>query len=47
MRTDVLHAVRLARLDLTLVFRNTTVMFTVLLLPLLMAWLFTQIQGGA
>ena len=47
MRTDVLHAVRLARLDLTLVFRNTTVLFTVLLLPLLMAWVFTQTQGGA
>jgi ABC-2 type transport system permease protein len=46
MRTDVLHAVRLARLDLTLVFRNTTVLFTVLLLPLLMAWLFTQVQGA-
>ncbi|OUC85453.1 ABC transporter permease [Streptosporangium minutum] len=47
MRTDVLHAVRLARLDLTLVARNTTVMFNVLLLPLLMAWMFTQTQGGA
>ncbi|MFD0884276.1 ABC transporter permease [Streptosporangium algeriense] len=47
MRTDVLHAVRLAKLDLTLVFRNTTVLFTVLLLPLLMAWLFTQTQGEA
>ena len=47
MRTDVLHAVRLARLDLTLVARNTTVMFNVLLLPLLMAWMFTQTQTGA
>ncbi|WP_271216592.1 ABC transporter permease [Streptosporangium carneum] len=46
MRTDVLHAVRLARLDLTLVARNTTVLFNVLLMPLLMAWLFTQAQGG-
>ncbi|MGW4421297.1 ABC transporter permease [Streptosporangium sp. NPDC004631] len=45
MRTDALHAVRLARLDLTLVARNTTVLFNVLLLPLLMAWLFTQTQG--
>ncbi|MFF4993017.1 ABC transporter permease [Streptosporangium saharense] len=47
MRTDVLHAVRLAKLDLTLVFRNTTALFTVLLLPLMMAWLFTQTQGTA
>ncbi len=45
MRTDVLHAVRLARLDLTLVARNTTVLFHVLLMPLLMAWLFTQTQS--
>ncbi|MFI7532932.1 ABC transporter permease [Streptosporangium sp. NPDC049376] len=47
MRTDALHAVRLAKIDLTLIFRNTTVLFTVLLMPLLMAWLFTQTQGGA
>ncbi|MEV8637081.1 ABC transporter permease [Streptosporangium sp. NPDC051023] len=47
MRTDVLHAVRLARLDLTLVARNTTTLFTVLLMPLLMAWLFTQTQTDA
>ncbi|WP_449062221.1 ABC transporter permease [Planomonospora algeriensis] len=47
MKTDVLHAVRLARLDLTLVARNTTVLFNVLLLPLLMAWMFTGAQGGA
>ncbi|MDP9860785.1 MULTISPECIES: ABC transporter permease [Streptosporangium] len=46
MKTDVLHAVRLARLDLTLVGRNTTVLFNVLLLPLLMAWMFTQTQNG-
>ncbi|MEV7005976.1 ABC transporter permease [Streptosporangium sp. NPDC051022] len=45
MKTDVLHAVRLAKLDLRLVARNTTVLFNVLLMPLLMAWLFTQTQG--
>ncbi|MBB2909943.1 ABC-2 type transport system permease protein [Streptosporangium becharense] len=46
MRTDVLHAVRLARLDLTLMGRNTTVMVNVLLLPLLMAWMFTNAAAG-
>ncbi|MER5648833.1 ABC transporter permease [Streptosporangium sp. NPDC002524] len=46
MRTDVLHAIRLARLDLTLVGRNTTVLFNVLLLPLLMAWVYTQAVGA-
>ncbi|MFF3443475.1 ABC transporter permease [Streptosporangium sp. NPDC002721] len=46
MRTDVLHAVRLARIDLTLVSRNTTVLFNVLLLPLLMAWVYTQAIGN-
>ncbi|MEU8201631.1 ABC transporter permease [Streptosporangium sp. NPDC049046] len=46
MRTDVLHAIRLARIDLTLVSRNTTVLFNVLLLPLLMAWLYTQAVGA-
>ncbi|MFF5211340.1 ABC transporter permease [Streptosporangium sp. NPDC000396] len=44
MRTDVLHAVRLAKVDLTLVARNTTVLVNVLLLPLAMAWIFTQTQ---
>ncbi|WP_433253167.1 ABC transporter permease [Streptosporangium sp. CA-135522] len=47
MKTDVLHAVRLAKLDLTLVTRNTTVLFNVVLLPLMMAWIFTQTQGDA
>ncbi|MEU0479931.1 ABC transporter permease [Streptosporangium sp. NPDC006013] len=47
MRIDVLHAVRLARLDLTLIGRNTTVLFNVLLLPFLMAWVFTQTVGDA
>ncbi|WP_436759615.1 ABC transporter permease [Streptosporangium sp. V21-05] len=46
MRTDVLHAIRLARLDLTLVGRNTTVLFNVLLLPILMAWVYTQAVGA-
>ncbi|GAA2885377.1 ABC transporter permease [Streptosporangium fragile] len=45
MRTDVLHAVRLARLDLTLIGRNTTVLVNVLLLPLLMAWFLTESVG--
>jgi ABC-2 type transport system permease protein len=47
VKTDVLHAVRLARIDLTLVFRNTTVLFNVLLMPLLMAWLFSRTQEGS
>ncbi|MFC4057438.1 ABC transporter permease [Planomonospora corallina] len=47
MKTDVLHAVRLARVDVTLVGRNTTALFNVLLLPLLLAWMFTMMQGGA
>ncbi|MEU8384638.1 ABC transporter permease [Streptosporangium sp. NPDC048865] len=46
MRTDVLHAIRLAKIDLTLVGRNTTVLFNVLLLPLLMAWVYTQAVGA-
>ncbi len=46
MGTDVLHAMRLAKIDLTLVGRNTTVLFNVLLLPLLMAWLYTQAVGA-
>ncbi|MGC5012737.1 ABC transporter permease [Streptosporangium sp. DT93] len=45
MRTDVLHAIRLARLDLALVGRNTMVLFNVILLPILMAWLYTQAVG--
>ncbi|MEU6739159.1 ABC transporter permease [Streptosporangium sandarakinum] len=45
MRTDVLHAVRLARTDLRLVVRNTTVAANVVLLPLLMAWMLTQAQA--
>ncbi|GAA3471094.1 ABC transporter permease [Nonomuraea roseola] len=45
MRTDVLHAVRLARMDLKLLGRNTTAVFNVLLLPLLFAWMLSQ--GGS
>ncbi len=41
MRTDLLHAVRLARLDLKLLGRNQTALFNVLLLPLLMGLMFT------
>ncbi|GAA2385540.1 ABC transporter permease [Nonomuraea africana] len=44
MRTDALHAVRLARMDLKLLGRNTTAMFNVLLLPLLFALMLSQ--GG-
>ncbi|GIH74780.1 ABC transporter permease [Planobispora longispora] len=46
MRTDVLHAVRLARIDLTLVGRNTTVLFNVLLMPLLLAAVYTSFPTG-
>jgi ABC-2 type transport system permease protein len=41
MRTDVLHAVRLARMDLKLLGRNQTALFNVIVLPLLVAWMFT------
>ncbi|GAA1260361.1 ABC transporter permease [Sphaerisporangium rubeum] len=44
--TDLKHAVRLARLDLKILSRNQTAMFTVLLLPLLMGWLFTRAGEG-
>ncbi|MDF5752556.1 ABC transporter permease [Spongiactinospora sp. TRM90649] len=46
MRTDVLHAVRLARVDLKLLGRNQTALVNVLLLPLLMGWLFSNLVGG-
>ncbi|MFI0422168.1 ABC transporter permease [Spongiactinospora sp. 9N601] len=46
MRTDVLHAVRLARVDLKLLGRNQTAMVNVLLLPLLMGWLFSNVAAG-
>ncbi|GII01267.1 ABC transporter permease [Planobispora takensis] len=45
-KTDVLHAVRLARLDLTLVGRNTTVLFNVMLMPLLLAALYSSFPTG-
>ncbi|GAA5071450.1 ABC-2 type transport system permease protein [Thermocatellispora tengchongensis] len=41
LRADALHAIRLARIDLTLLGRNQTALFNVLLLPLLVGWLFT------
>ncbi|GII91279.1 ABC transporter permease [Sinosporangium siamense] len=43
MKTDVLHAVRLARMDMTVLGRNQTALVNVLLLPLLMAWMFTTL----
>ncbi|MCG5220975.1 ABC transporter permease [Streptosporangium sp. KLBMP 9127] len=46
MRTDVMHAVRLARVDLKLLGRNQTAMINVVLLPLIMGWLFTVTLGG-
>lgn len=46
MRTDVLHAWRLARIDLKLLGRNTTALFTVMLMPLLFAWLYTSAVDG-
>ncbi|MFC6081250.1 ABC transporter permease [Sphaerisporangium aureirubrum] len=46
-RTDLLHAVRLARLDLTVLGRNQTALFTVLLLPLLLGGMFTAVAGDA
>jgi ABC-2 type transport system permease protein len=45
MRTDVMHAVRLARVDLKLLGRNQTAMVNVVLLPLLMGWLLTVMLG--
>jgi ABC-2 type transport system permease protein len=42
-RADLLHAVRLARLDLKLLGRNQTALFTVLFLPLLLGWMFTTL----
>src|SRR5690606_12706797 len=44
MRADVRHAVRLARLDLKLLGRNQTALVNVVLLPLLMAWMFSRIM---
>ncbi|MBG0828341.1 ABC transporter permease [Planomonospora sp. ID67723] len=46
MKTDVLHAVRLARLDLTLVGRNTTVLFNVMLMPILIAAVYSTFPVG-
>ncbi|SDG54525.1 ABC-2 type transport system permease protein [Sinosporangium album] len=43
MRTDVLHAVRLARIDLTMLGRNQTALFNVVLLPLLIGWMYTTL----
>lgn len=45
MRTDVLHAIRLAGLDLRLLGRNQTALFNVVFLPLLMGFLFTGFGG--
>ncbi|MET9342823.1 ABC transporter permease [Nonomuraea sp. NPDC003804] len=42
MRTDALHAVRLARMDLKLLGRNTTAMVNVVLLPFLFGLMFSQ-----
>lgn len=42
MRTDLRHAVRLARVDLKLLGRNHAALFNVVLLPLLFGLVFTQ-----
>jgi ABC-2 type transport system permease protein len=41
MTTDIRHAVRLARLDLKLLGRNQTALVNVVLIPLLLAWMFS------
>lgn len=43
MKADILHAVRLARLDLRLLGRNQTAMVNVVILPLLMGWMFSRL----
>ncbi|MEO3809525.1 ABC transporter permease [Sphaerisporangium sp. B11E5] len=47
MLTDVRHSVRLARLELTVLGRNQTALFTVLFLPLLFGWMFSALAGEA